>query len=58
MPRRIDGTSAKPSTRGVSRAADVRAVTPCSLYELERADLEAMMAKSPSIRASLEAADQ
>ena len=39
------------------RTATVRAVTPCSLYELKRDDIGASMETYPSIRRALEEAD-
>ncbi|MGB0578458.1 MAG: cation:proton antiporter [Limisphaerales bacterium] len=44
--------------RGEPRSATVRAVTPCSLYELSREDLRALMEENPSFRESLKAAEQ
>ena len=40
------------------RTATVRAVTPCSLYELKREDIGASMKACPSIRLALEEADK
>ena len=40
-----------------NRTASVRAVTPCSLFELSREDLHALMDRHPAIRQSLEAAE-
>ena len=43
---------------GEKRSATVRAVTPCSLYELSRDALDAVMAQYPVVREALERADQ
>ena len=43
---------------GKPRSATVLAVTPCSLYELRRKDLDASMGVYPTIRSMLEEADQ
>lgn len=43
---------------GEPRTATVRAVTPCSLYELRREDLNASMEGYPAIRPVLEEADR
>ena len=40
------------------RTATVTSVTPCTLYELERKSLQAVMQNNPSIRIALENADQ
>ena len=40
------------------RTATVTSVTPCTLYELERKSLQAVMENNPSIRIALENADQ
>ena len=40
------------------RTATVRAVTPCSLYELHRNDLNATIDAYPSIRKALEESDR
>lgn len=40
------------------RTATVRAITPSSIYELRRDDLDAMIAQYPVIREALEAADR
>jgi CPA1 family monovalent cation:H+ antiporter len=41
---------------GAARSASCRAVTPCALYELQRTEIEALQASSPSIRAALQEA--
>ena len=43
---------------GGSRTATCRAVTPCSLWELERSDLEAVLDSCPAMRSALEEADR
>jgi CPA1 family monovalent cation:H+ antiporter len=43
---------------GMVRTATCRAVTPCALYELGRADLEAVLATCPAMAQALEEADQ
>jgi len=40
------------------RTATVSSVTPCTLYVLERKDVEEVMEKQPSIRVALQRADQ
>ena len=42
--------------RGEPRLASVRAVTPCSLYELSREQLNTLMSANPGVREILEAA--
>lgn len=44
--------------RDEPRSATVRAVTPCSLYELDRKDLVALMSENEGVRKSLEAAKE
>jgi CPA1 family monovalent cation:H+ antiporter len=43
---------------GGTRTATCRAVTPCALYELARADIDAVLASCPAMRGSLEEADR
>lgn len=44
--------------RGETRSATVRAVTPCSLYELGHDDLRSLMAENHDFRDALKAAEQ
>jgi CRP-like cAMP-binding protein len=43
---------------GTPRTATCRAVTPCALYELARADLDAVIETCPSITGALQDADR
>ena len=43
---------------GGARTATCRAVTPCALYELRRADLDTVLGSTPSMREALEEADR
>ena len=43
---------------GTARNATARAATPCSLYELKRADLDRIFAAYPSIKEAVEKTDR
>jgi CRP-like cAMP-binding protein len=43
---------------GGLRTATCRAVTPCALYELRRADLDTALTSTPAMREALEEADR